>query len=201
MRDTRAFGEHLAQMGVSVQWLCGPDCPGGQVHRHEPAMAGKVPLKQGWSRLGYRPPDAVAAGWTAGANLSILTGWQTTARLSLVVVDLDSPESMAWAVAHLPPTPWRVRTRRGEHWYYRCSGPVRPRNFRHATPRTLTEADLKELGLSLGDRKRLLRAVALLGDGTASPPSPPPAPPALPAAGPDRQGNAAAPCGPYRQAA
>ena len=41
--------------------------------------------------------------------------------------------------------------------------------------RTLTEADLKELGLSLGDRKRLLQAVAAMAVVTA-PPAPAPAP-------------------------
>ncbi|MFO1061942.1 MAG: adenylate/guanylate cyclase domain-containing protein [Dongiaceae bacterium] len=49
--------------------------------------------------------------------------------------------------------------------------------------RTLTEADLKELGLSLGDRKRLLQAVAAMAVVTARrrTPAPPPAPTAPPA--------------------
>src|SRR5580700_11167266 len=46
--------------------------------------------------------------------------------------------------------------------------------------RSLTDADLRELGLALGDRKRLLRAVAKLdlqpGADTPTPPTPVPEP-------------------------
>jgi hypothetical protein len=35
------------------------------------------------------------------------------------VADSDSPETEAWVAAHLPPTPFQVRTARGLHRYYR----------------------------------------------------------------------------------
>ncbi len=37
----------------------------------------------------------------------------------IVAVDLDDESAVAWAHAHLPETPWRTRTGRGEHWFYR----------------------------------------------------------------------------------
>jgi hypothetical protein len=43
---------------------------------------------------------------------------------SLGVVDTDTPEAEAWAAAHLPDTPFKVRTARGIHRYYRIVGPV-----------------------------------------------------------------------------
>ncbi len=36
-----------------------------------------------------------------------------------IVVDLDTPEAVKWAEENLPPTPMKVVTRHGEHWYYR----------------------------------------------------------------------------------
>lgn len=133
--DPRDYADRYARIGISLQWLCGPECPGGGAHAgHPPEMAGKIPLRAGWSGLGYRPSDAILASYPGGANLSVLTGWQPTARWSLAVVDGDSEAALEWMRTSLPPTPLRVRTRRGEHWYYRCTGPVRPRNFRHAVP-------------------------------------------------------------------
>lgn len=46
-----------------------------------------------------------------------LTNW-------LGVADTDTPEAEAWAVAHLPETPFMVRTARGIHRYYRIVGPL-----------------------------------------------------------------------------
>jgi hypothetical protein len=37
----------------------------------------------------------------------------------IVAVDLDDDSAVAWARANLPKTPWRTRTGRGEHWFYR----------------------------------------------------------------------------------
>jgi hypothetical protein len=39
----------------------------------------------------------------------------------IVVVDLDDQTAVDWAVLHLPETPWRTKTSRGEHWYYRLA--------------------------------------------------------------------------------
>ncbi len=37
----------------------------------------------------------------------------------IVAVDLDDASAVAWAQKHLPGTPWRTKTGRGEHWFYR----------------------------------------------------------------------------------
>jgi hypothetical protein len=37
----------------------------------------------------------------------------------VVVADFDDDDAVAWACQHLPDTPWKTRTARGEHWYYR----------------------------------------------------------------------------------
>jgi hypothetical protein len=36
----------------------------------------------------------------------------------IVAVDLDDDSAVAWAQKHLPETPWRTKTGRGEHWFY-----------------------------------------------------------------------------------
>ena len=36
----------------------------------------------------------------------------------IVAVDLDDDSAVAWARTHLPETPWRTKTGRGEHWFY-----------------------------------------------------------------------------------
>jgi hypothetical protein len=37
----------------------------------------------------------------------------------VVVVDFDDELGVAWGREHLPDTPWKTRTARGEHWYFR----------------------------------------------------------------------------------
>lgn len=37
----------------------------------------------------------------------------------VVVADFDDLAGVAWAKEHLPDTPWKTRTSRGEHWYFR----------------------------------------------------------------------------------
>jgi hypothetical protein len=51
----------------------------------------------------------------AEAGLAIICG----AASGIVVADLDDASAVAWAHANLPETPWRTRTSRGEHWFYR----------------------------------------------------------------------------------
>lgn len=128
-----ARAERYAALGVCLQFLCGRTCAAASHGRdgHPPEMSGKIPLRGGWNKLGYRTFEELKGEYQAGCNLSVLTGWQGEAvRLSLVVVDCDSELALRWARATLPPTPWRVKTRRGEHWYYRCAGPVRSRDLR-----------------------------------------------------------------------
>ena len=124
--------EQLANLGLACQWLCGPQCDGRNHGRngHPPDGAGKIPLRHGWQRLGFRSADVLAAEHKPGLNPSILTGWQPSAPLSVVVVDCDDAQALAWADAHLPRTPWAVKTRRGEHRYYRCTKPTAKRSLK-----------------------------------------------------------------------
>lgn len=49
------------------------------------------------------------------AGLAIICGIAS----GIVAVDLDDESAVQWAKANLPETPWRTKTRRGEHWLYR----------------------------------------------------------------------------------
>lgn len=101
-----AAARRLAGLGLAVHWLRGPKA------------GGKAPLAKEWQRAPYAPPAQVDEGWRSGCNLGVHTGLVAGAPRSVVVVDLDSPAALAWAQEHLPATPWRTLTRKGEHWYY-----------------------------------------------------------------------------------
>ena len=49
------------------------------------------------------------------AGLAIICGIAS----GVVAVDLDDESAVQWAKENLPETPWRTKTRRGEHWLYR----------------------------------------------------------------------------------
>ena len=53
----------------------------------------------------------------------------------VVVADFDDEAAVAWACKHLPDTPWKTRTARGEHWYYRL--PFDPTGAPFAPPPSL----------------------------------------------------------------
>jgi hypothetical protein len=57
--------------------------------------------------------DLAALGPEAG--LAVVCGEVS----GVVVADFDDADAVAWARQHLPDTPWKTRTARGEHWYYR----------------------------------------------------------------------------------
>lgn len=48
-------------------------------------------------------------------NCAVITGHVS----GVVVVDVDDVSAFPWVRWNLPPTPWRVKTRRGFHLYYR----------------------------------------------------------------------------------
>lgn len=85
--------------------------------------AGKAPLAPRWSQAPWTPPEDVARGYRAGANLGIHCGLVKGAAVPVVAVDLDSAAALAWARSHLPPTTIGTVTSKGEHWYYRHPGP------------------------------------------------------------------------------
>jgi hypothetical protein len=100
----------LTALGLRPHWLRAPQ-PGTK-------SSGKAPVDAQWQRRPYSP-EAHAPPFEH-ANLGLRTGRVEGAPLQVVVVDLDSPEALAWAREHLPPTPMRTATASGEHWYYRA---------------------------------------------------------------------------------
>lgn len=74
-------------------------------------------------------------GMWPNANIGIATG-------SLVVVDGDSAESVEWIRKNLTPTPWRVKTGNGYHFYYAGNPALDIRN----TADPLTKIDTRGTG-------------------------------------------------------
>lgn len=86
----------------------------------------KTPSLSAWKQLQSAPadPEQVEA-WAAefpNANWAVLMG------PSLVGVDTDTDEADAWAEKTLPKTPFKVRTGKGRHRYYRVSPGLDIRN-------------------------------------------------------------------------
>lgn len=79
--------------------------------------------------------------WHPNDNVGILTGDPS----GIVTVDLDNAEAVSWAKAHLPATPWRVRTGRGEQWGYRQGEQSIPRRidvFKNKRDPSMPKVDL-----------------------------------------------------------
>lgn len=92
----------------------------------DPKRIGKIPVIPSWKAFqAARPTDDNLQAWFGNGrrrNIAIVTG----AVSRIVVIDCDSPEAIAWADAHLPPTPLGTRTAKGQHRSYRHPGvPVR----------------------------------------------------------------------------
>lgn len=153
-KEVVEYAVRLARMGLSVQFLCGPGCDETKHTKrgHEAKCRGKIPLQGAWTSIGFRDEAALLQQAQAfvrrpgGINLSIITGWQPTARLKVAVVDGDSPKAMEWMRANLPVTPARVATSRQEHWYYRLEGPCAPRNLRDPDPESNLDIDVQADG-------------------------------------------------------
>lgn len=81
---------------------------------HPFPVDGKQPCVRSYAAR--RPSPVALDRWTvafAGANLGL-----PTRREGLVVLDADDPAAIALFEATVGYTPLRVRTRRGEHWYF-----------------------------------------------------------------------------------
>jgi hypothetical protein len=67
-----------------------------------------------------RPTEADILEWFAepGRNIALVCG----AFHRLVMVDADSADAVRFCKVHFPPTPYRLITRRGMHFYYRHPG-------------------------------------------------------------------------------
>jgi hypothetical protein len=100
-------------------------------------------MGRGWSVIPLKPKSKIPAvrwqeyqqrfatleemeAWftTPGYNIGIVTGSIS----KLFVIDIDTPEAVAWAESTLPPCDLRVRTAKGEHRYYPYSGERPMRN-------------------------------------------------------------------------
>ena len=85
------------------------------------ASAGKTPVVH-WKKFqDAKATDHELMGWFGNGrqrNVGIPTG----AISGIVVLDGDSDAGLEWMRAHLPPTPMRTKTAKGEHWYYRHPG-------------------------------------------------------------------------------
>lgn len=72
-----------------------------------------------WADFQEREPteEEVTQWWTKwpNANIGLLTGFEFYA------VDADSEEAVEWVENNLTPTPWRVKTKQGLHYYYSVS--------------------------------------------------------------------------------
>ena len=93
---------------------------GWRVHPLEPR--GKRPLLTAWPERATVDAGVIREWWAEhpDANVGIATGVGS----GLVVLDVDGEDgyaSLARILSPLPPT-LKVRTGRGEHWYYRHPG-------------------------------------------------------------------------------
>lgn len=79
-------------------------------------QSGKKPVFKGWQEMAEKAGlDDLRRWWRQGYR-----EWGIYLRpTGLVVVDCDDEEATQWMGITLPDTPWKTRTRRGEHRYYR----------------------------------------------------------------------------------
>lgn len=97
----------LAELGLAVHWL----------HPRS-----KEPIGEKWQEAPAAHRELLAATHRLGYELGIHCGRVLHARVPVVVLDLDGQEALEWARAHLPRSPVRAWTRRGEHWYFAHPG-------------------------------------------------------------------------------
>lgn len=78
-----------------------------------------------WRAFQTAPPsvETVMHWWKMwpNANIGLATG-------GLIVVDADSQATSDWVRSYLTPTPWRVKTGKGYHYYYRANPAIEIRN-------------------------------------------------------------------------
>jgi len=109
-----------------------------------------IPLRPGdkrpavkWKEFQSRPatPDELE-GWFGGAtnyNVGIVTGAVSRS----VVVDCDSPETVAWVDKHMTSTPMATHTAKGEHRFYRHPGGLIKNRARVYTGEAQVEIDVR----------------------------------------------------------
>jgi hypothetical protein len=105
--DVVARSRRLCDQGLSLLPL--------EPASKEPALATWRELQT--SRLTTKRLEEHLGKLGADAGLGIICGPVS----GVVAVDLDDAVAVEWANKHLPPTPWRTKTSKGEHWFYRLT--------------------------------------------------------------------------------
>ncbi len=111
----------LSELGLALHWICPPRAERCPVHKdvERPCAQGKTPIRLSWQQMPYCSPDKLRRWYRPGYNVGLRTGFVPGASRHLVVLDIDSPEAMAYVLSqHLPDTPCKALSCRGEHWYY-----------------------------------------------------------------------------------
>ena len=128
----------FAAQGCSVIPLDHP----AETTQADETRIGKSPIGPWKCYQQARATDAELLRWFGNGHLRNI-GLVTGAISGIVVVDCDSREAIAWADAHLPPTPWRSRTAKGEHRFYRHPGVAIGNKVRINTPDPAIKIDIR----------------------------------------------------------
>ncbi|MDR1609158.1 MAG: bifunctional DNA primase/polymerase [Deltaproteobacteria bacterium] len=98
-------------------------------------LADKKPLVR-WAQYqqGEIPSSNEINQWFIDFNvrqIAVLTGQKLG---NIWVADADGPDAVEWLDSHAPRTPVKVRTRKGEHWYFRAPEGLEVRNKVNIVP-------------------------------------------------------------------
>ncbi|MFG2206083.1 bifunctional DNA primase/polymerase [Streptomyces sp. NPDC048638] len=96
---------------------CADGACGGRPHMKNPGPCQCPDVCHGWAAATTNPHVLTSAAWAQAWRQAVSVAYHPGGA-GLTVVDLDSPEAVAWAQVALPATRTVVTTR-GEHWLYR----------------------------------------------------------------------------------
>lgn len=83
----------------------------------------KTPLTTHGVKDATRDEGTIKRWWKLWPNANI--GVATGSKSGVMIVDLDSSEALLWAGKNLPTSPIRVRTGKGEQWYFKSSPEIK----------------------------------------------------------------------------
>lgn len=110
----------LADLGLAVHWLWGPDQGPEYVRATKP---GKCPARKKWQDRPALTPGELRREYRPGRNLGLHTGLVSGAKLPLVALDIDGEQGFIFCQQQkIPCSPVRTVTRNGQHWLYRHPG-------------------------------------------------------------------------------
>lgn len=120
LRDPLSEALRLADLGLAVHWLWGPEQGPDYVRATKP---GKCPARKGWQDRPALTPAQLRSEYRRGRNLGLHTGLVTGAALPLVALDIDGEQGFIFCQRQkIPCSPVRAVTRTGQHWLYRHPG-------------------------------------------------------------------------------